>query len=42
VKNPDKPDNLVAPALTLPYSTRYTDKFKQKMTIDIDLLMLNI
>lgn len=30
VKDPYKPDNFFAPALTLPYSTRFTDKNKQR------------
>lgn len=30
VKDPSKPDNFFAPALTLPYSTRFTDKNKQR------------
>lgn len=29
-KDPTKPDNFFAPLLTLPYSTRFTDKHKQK------------
>lgn len=32
LKDPTKPDNFFAPALTLPYSTRFTDKIKQKAT----------
>lgn len=31
-KDPTKPENFFAPLLTLPYSTRFTDKIKQKAT----------
>lgn len=32
-KDPSKPDNFFAPLLTLPYSTRFTDKRKQKAAL---------